>query len=42
VRDVLRVDGVEDPVEAEDGVEDHGEVVWPGDFVAAHVTQETL
>ena len=41
MRDVLCVDGVENPVEAEDGVEDHGEVVGPGDFVTADVTQET-
>lgn len=42
MRDVLCVDGVEDPVEAEDWVEDHGQVVRPGDFVTANVTQETL
>ena len=30
VLDLLPVDGVEDPVEAEDGVDDHGGVVDPG------------
>ena len=36
------VDGIEDPVEAEDGVEDHGKVVDPGAFVAELVTEEGI
>lgn len=40
VLEVLAVDGVEDPVEAEDGVEEHGGVVDPGPLVAEHVSQE--
>ena len=31
---LVGVDGVEDPIEAEDGVEDHGDVVDPGVLVA--------
>ena len=34
------VDGVEDPVESEDGVEEHGEVVDPGAAVAKDVAEE--
>ena len=40
VLEVVAVDGVEDPVEAEDGVQEHGGVVDPGAFVAEHVPQE--
>ena len=40
VLEVFAVDGVEDPVEAEDGVEEHGGVVDPRAFVAEHVPQE--
>lgn len=38
--EVVAVDGVEDPIEAEDGVEDHGGVVDPWAFVPEHVPQE--
>lgn len=30
-------DGVEDPIEAEDWVEEHGEVIYPGTFVAKDI-----
>lgn len=40
VLEVLAVDGVEDPVEAEDGVEEHGGVVDPRPLVAEDVSQE--
>ena len=33
-------EGVGDPVEAQQGVDDHGEVVVEGVFVAEHVAQE--
>lgn len=38
--EVVAVDCVEDPVEAEDGVEDHGEIVDPWAFVAENITEE--
>lgn len=34
------VDHVEDPVEAEDGVEEHGEIVYPCSLVSEDVAQE--
>ena len=40
VLDVCAVDGVEDPVEAEDGVEDHGDVIYRGTLVAEDFAQE--
>lgn len=36
----LGVDHVEDPVEAEDGVEEHGEIVDPWSLVSEDVTKE--
>jgi len=42
VLDVGRVDGIEDPVEAQDGVEDHGEVVVVWVFVGADVAEEAF
>ena len=38
--DIGAVDGVENPIEAEDGVEDHGGVVDFGIFVAEDVTKK--
>ena len=35
-------DGVENPVETEYRVEDHGEVINPGSFVAKNVTQKRM
>lgn len=35
-------DGVEYPVETEDRVKDHGEVVHPGSFVAENVAQKRM
>ena len=40
VLDVCAVDCVEDPVEAEDGVQDHGDVVYRGALVAEDFTEE--
>lgn len=39
---VSAVDGVKDPVEAEDGVQDHGGVVNPRPLVAEYVSQEGI
>ncbi len=27
--DIVRVDGIEDPIEAQDGVDDHSRIVYP-------------
>lgn len=40
VLEILAVDGVKNPVEAEDGVQDHGGVVDPRPLVAEYVSQE--
>ena len=37
---LIGVDGVEDPIEAEDWVEDHGNIVDPGVFVAQDVAKK--
>lgn len=42
VLEVSAVDGVKDPVEAEDGVQDHGGVVDPRPLVAKYVSQEGI
>lgn len=42
VLDVVGVDGVEDPVEAEDGVDEHGAVVPPGGLVGEGLTQQEV
>lgn len=34
--------GVEDPVEPEEGVEDHGEVVDPGAFIAKDIAEKGM
>lgn len=36
------IDGVEYPVEAEDGVKNHSEVVYPRPFVSKHVPEEGM
>ena len=35
-------DGIEDPIETEYGVEDHGCIVHPGSFVAENIAQERV
>lgn len=40
--EIMGVDGIEDPVEAEYGVEEHGCIVPVWIFVASNVTEETL
>ena len=42
VLQVVRVDRVEDPIEAQDWIDDHGGVVVPCRFVAADVAEEAL
>ena len=42
VLEIVRVDCVEDPVESENRVESHREVVGPVGLVATDVTEETL
>lgn len=36
------VDHVEDPVEAQDWVEEHGEIVDPGLLISEHVAKERV
>ena len=36
----MRVINIEDPVKAQDGVDDHGCIVGPGRLVAEDVTKE--
>lgn len=37
-----RIDGVDDPVETEDGIDDHGGIVGPHFFVAEGWAEETV
>ena len=39
---LVGVDGVEDPIEAKDGVEYHGNIVDPGVFVAQDVAKKRV
>jgi len=42
VLELVAVDGVENPVESQDGVEDHGEIVDPRAFVAENVSEKRM
>ena len=42
VLEIVGEDGIEDPIETEDWIEDHGEVVDPGPFVAEDVSKKWM
>lgn len=42
VLELASVDGVKDPIEAEDGVNDHREIIYPRSFVSKHIPEEGM